>query len=311
MLSRRNIRVKVMQALYSFYTTEGLSKEEVLSYYDDTIKSSYNLLYYQLYLMVKIAEHSKDDVIKRQAKLLPSEFDKAFTAKFYENPLTQTIAANKELQKIALKYQFEEKTPEDFTRKLYKTLSLTPEYAAYVSGEGSGEEDQQIMLFLFKELCKQEFYNDTIEDIFFNWLDDQSIIIGTVKKIIKDFKTSKEISEEYGPSDEAINEFGREMLKYVLVNNESLEKTLGPLIDNWDIERVAFIDMILIKMSVAEMLIFPTIPTKVSINEYVELTKAYSTDKSKDFVNGILDKALHTLSESKRSVNQEEVYWIK
>ena len=91
MLSRRNIRVKVMQALYSFYTTEGLSKEEVLSYYDDTIKSSYNLLYYQLYLMVKIAEHSKDDVIKRQAKLLPSEFDKAFTAKFYENPLTQTI----------------------------------------------------------------------------------------------------------------------------------------------------------------------------------------------------------------------------
>ena len=273
MLSRRNIRVKVMQALYSFYTTEGLSKEEVLSYYDDTIKSSYNLLYYQLYLMVKIAEHSKDDVIKRQAKLLPSEFDKAFTAKFYENPLTQTIAANKELQKIALKYQFEEKTPEDFTRKLYKTLSLTPEYAAYVSGEGSGEEDQQIMLFLFKELCKQEFYNDTIEDIFFNWLDDQSIIIGTVKKIIKDFKTSKEISEEYGPSDEAINEFGREMLKYVLVNNESLEKTLGPLIDNWDIERVAFIDMILIKMSVAEMLIFPTIPTKVSINEYVELTK--------------------------------------
>lgn len=300
MLSRRNIRVKVMQALYSFYTTEGLSKEEVLSYYDDTIKSSYNLLYYQLYLMVKIAEHSKDDVIKRQAKLLPSEFDKAFTAKFYENPLTQTIAANKELQKIALKYQFEEKTPEDFTRKLYKTLSLTPEYAAYVSGEGSGEEDQQIMLFLFKELCKQEFYNDTIEDIFFNWLDDQSIIIGTVKKIIKDFKTSKEISEEYGPSDEAINEFGREMLKYVLVNNESLEKTLGPLIDNWDIERVAFIDMILIKMSVAEMLIFPTIPTKVSINEYVELTKAYSTDKSKDFVNGILDKALHTLSESKK-----------
>lgn len=300
MLSRRNIRVKVMQALYSFYTTEGLSKEEVLSYYDDTIKSSYNLLYYQLYLMVKIAEHSKDDVIKRQAKLLPSEFDKAFTAKFYENPLTQTIAANKELQKIALKYQFEEKTPEDFTRKLYKTLSLTPEYAAYVSGEGSGEEDQQIMLFLFKELCKQEFYNDTIEDIFFNWLDDQSIIIGTVKKIIKDFKTSKEISEEYGPSVEAINEFGREMLKYVLVNNESLEKTLGPLIDNWDIERVAFIDMILIKMSVAEMLIFPTIPTKVSINEYVELTKAYSTDKSKDFVNGILDKALHTLSESKK-----------
>ena len=289
-----------MQALYSFYTTEGIKKDEVLTGYDDTIRNSYILLNYQLYLMVKIAEHSKDDLIKRQAKLLPSEFDKSFTAKLFDNQLTQTIAKNKELLRSWEKNQFNEKTPEDFTRKLYKTLSLTPEYAKYVSSENGKEEDQQILLFLFKELCKQEFYNETIEDIFFNWLDDQSIIVGTIKKIIKDFKTADEISEEYGPSDEAIREFGRELLKYVLVNNDALESTLSPLIENWDIDRVAFIDMILIKMSVGEMLIFPTIPTKVSINEYVELTKAYSTDKSKDFVNGILDKALHTLSESKK-----------
>ncbi len=300
MLSRRNIRVKVMQALYSWYSTEGLDKDEVLSYYDDTIKSSYNLLYYQLFLLVKIAEHSKDDVIKRQAKLLPSEFDKIFTSKLYDNQLLQIIAHNKQLLKTWEKLQFKENTPEDFARKLYKTFSLTPEYAAYVSNPNGSEEDQQILLFLFKEICKQEFFNDTVEDIFYNWLDDQSIVIGTIKKIVKDFRTSKEISDEYGPSDDAIEDFGRKMLKYVLVNNESLEKTLGPLIENWDIERVASIDMILIKMSVAEMLIFPTIPTKVSINEYIELTKAYSTDKSKDFVNGILDKALHTLSESKK-----------
>jgi len=82
-----------------------------------------------------------------------------------------------------------------------------------------------------------------------------------------------------------------------LVNNESLEEILKPLIENWDLDRVATVDMTLIKMSVGEMLIFPTIPTKVSINEYVELTKTYSTDKSKDFVNGILDKVLHTLLE--------------
>ena len=300
MLSRRNIRVKVMQALYSYYTTEGLKKDEVLAGYDETIRNSYILLNYQLYLLAKIAEHSQDDLIKRKAKLLPSEFDKAFTAKLYNNPLTQTIAKNKDLIRSWEKNQFDERTPEDFARKLYKTLSLTPEYATYVSSENGKEEDQQILLFLFKELCKQEYYNETIEDIFFNWLDDQSIIIGTIKKIIKDFKSSDEIAEEYGPSDEAIREFGRELLKYVLVNNDTLESTLSPLIENWDIDRVAFIDMILIKMSVGEMLIFPTIPTKVSINEYVELTKAYSTDKSKDFVNGILDKALHTLSESKK-----------
>ena len=95
---------------------------------------------------------------------------------------------------------------------------------------------------------------------------------------------------------EAVKDFGRELLKYVLNHNEELEKHLTPIIENWDIDRVAAIDMILIKMSLGEMLIFPSIPTKVSINEYVELSKSYSTDKSKDFVNGVLDKALHTLS---------------
>jgi len=297
MLSRRNIRVKVMQALYSYFTTEGIGKDEVLTGYDEAVRSSYILLYYQLYLLGKIAEHSKDDLVKRQSKLLPTEFDKAFTAKLYENPLTQKIVRNSDVERSARKYQFEDKIPDDFTRKLYKTFSLIPEYSTYVSSPNGSEEDQQIILLLFKELCRQEFYNDTIEDYYFNWLDDQSIVVGTIKKIIKDLKDSPEISEAYGPSDEAIRDFGRELLKYVLNHNEELEKTLAPLIENWDIDRVAFIDMILIKMSVAEMLIFPTIPTKVSINEYVELTKAYSTDKSKDFVNGILDKALHTLSE--------------
>ncbi len=296
MLSRRNIRVKVMQALYSYFATEGLKKDEVLHSYDESIQNAYILLYYNLYLLSKIAEHSKEDVVKRRSKLLPTDYDKAFTAKFYENPLIQKIVNNDDIKRAAEKYNFDEKIPEDFTRKLYKTFSLTEDYQNYVSSENSIEDDQNILLLMFKDLCKQDFFNDTIDDYYFNWQDDQSIIIGTTKKIIKDFKNSSEITEEYGPSDEAVKDFGRELLKYVLNHNEELEKHLTPIIENWDIDRVAAIDMILIKMSLGEMLIFPSIPTKVSINEYVELSKSYSTDKSKDFVNGVLDKALHTLS---------------
>lgn len=118
------------------------------------------------------------------------------------------------------------------------------------------------MLSLFKDICKQEFFNDTIDDFFYNWQDDQSIIIGTIKKIIKDFKTSAEIAEEYGPSEEAIRDFGRELLKYILNHNDDLEKHLTPIIENWDIDRVAAIDMILIKMSLSEMLIFHLSPQR-------------------------------------------------
>ena len=299
MLSRRNIRVKVLQSLYSYFSTEGMKKDEVMRNYDESIENAYILLHFQLYLLCKISEHSKEDLIKRQSKLLPTEYDKTFTAKFYENPLMQKIVNNDDIKRLSSKYNFDEKIPEDFTRKLYKTFSLTPEYQNYVNKSNTIEDDQIILLSLFKDICKQEFFNDTIDDFFYNWQDDQSIIIGTIKKIIKDFKTSAEIAEEYGPSEEAIRDFGRELLKYILNHNHDLEKHLTPIIENWDIDRVAAIDMILIKMSLSEMLIFPSIPTKVSINEYVELSKAYSTDKSKDFVNGILDKALHTLSDKK------------
>jgi len=297
MISRRNIRIKVMQSLYANYTTEGLKKEEVLAAYDETVRYAYTLMYYQLFLLGKIAEHSQDDLLKRQKKLLPTDFDKQFTAKLYNNPITQRIIKNKKINEVAEKYGFKDILSEDFTKKLYKTFSLMPEYNEYVLNGSTPEDHQNIILLLYKDLCKQEFFNDTIEDYFFNWQDDQSIVIGTIKKIIKDFKDQSDISDDYGPSDESTHDFGRELLKYVLVNNESLEEILKPLIENWDLDRVATVDMTLIKMSVGEMLIFPTIPTKVSINEYVELTKTYSTDKSKDFVNGILDKVLHTLLE--------------
>lgn len=297
MISRRNIRIKVMQTLYANFTTEGLKKSEVLAAYDETIQNAYILLYYQLFLIGKIAEHAKEDMVKRQKKLLPTDFDKGFTSILYDNPLTQKIVSNRTILKAAEKYKFEEKTPEDFTKKLYKTFSLVPEYSEYVISGKTMEDHQNIILLLYKDLCKQEFFNETVEDYYFNWQDDQSIVIGTIKKIIKDFKENSSISEEYGPSDEAIMDFGKELLQYVLNNNNSLEEILSPLIENWDLDRVATIDMVLLKMSISEMLIFPTIPTKVSINEYVELTKTYSTDKSKDFVNGILDKALHTLLE--------------
>lgn len=300
MLSRRNIRIKVMQCLYAWRSTSELTNEAVLEMYDNSVQSAYDLLAYQLFLLTKVAKHAQDDLAKRKAKLLPSDFDKNFTTKLYDNDLMASVVKNKSLNKIWEKLKFEEKVNEDFTRKLYKTFALSPDYQEYMTNEDTYEGTQSILLTLYKDLCKHEFFNETVEDHFFNWFDDESIVIGTMKKIIKALPDSNDIMEQHSPAKEAVDDFGKELLKYILVNTDSLESLLEPLIQNWDIDRVALIDMILIKMSVSEMMIFPSIPTKVSINEYVELTKAYSTEKSKEFVNGVLDKVLQTLSESKK-----------
>jgi len=290
-----------MQTLFTWQTTPELTKSEILSFYDDSIDAAYELLGYHLYLLTKVAEHSVQDSERRKGKLLPSAFDKGFTDKLYNNSVIQSLVRDKELKEQWENDKVAEKVPDDFTKKLYKTYSLSDTYTDYVNAESSLEGDREIILSLFKDLIKQEYFNDTIEDYYYNWLDDESIIVGTIKKIIKQLPETG-LNDKYGPTKETIVDFGRNLLEYIVDHNTGLEDMIEPLIENWDMDRVARIDMIFIKMSVAEMIIFPTIPTKVSINEYIDLTKLYSTEKSKEFVNGILDKCLQTLSGEKKIV---------
>ncbi len=299
MLSRRIIRVKVMQALFIWQTTPGLNHSDIIDFYDSSIRSTYDLFAYQLYLLSQITRHALEDAERRQTKLLPTEFDKHFTAKLFENPITQALIKDKELINMWEKAHVSDKVPEDFTKKLYKTFALSDAYTHYVNTDGGIESHIEILLTLYKELINQEFYNDITEDYFYNWLDDESIIVGTIKKVLKALPETN-ILANYGPISETIEEFGKTLLVYILENEKQMEDFIRPLLENWELDRVALVDRILIKMSVSEMIIFPTIPTKVSINEYVELAKAYSTDKSKEFVNGILDKSLKTLAEENK-----------
>lgn len=301
MLSRRIIRVKVMQALFTWHTTPELTTSDILRFYDQAVNASYDLLSYHLYLLVKSTSHAQEDNDRRKTKLLPTDLDKKFTPKLFTNKMTQSIAKDKEITGNWEKIDAASFTPEDFTKKLYKTFSLSESYLGYVQNESSDEADKEILLTFYKDLVKQEFFNETVEDYYYNWLDDESIIVGTMKKILKALPELS-LYDRYGPSQETIVDFGRNLLSYILENDKEIIQIVEPLIENWDIDRVATIDMIFLKMAIAEMIIFPSIPTKVTINEYVDLTKIYSTDKSKEFINGILDKVLQTLSEDKKII---------
>jgi N utilization substance protein B len=133
-----------------------------------------------------------------------------------------------------------------------------------------------------------------VEDYYTNWFDDSSLVIGTLKKIIKALPLEGKFFKQYYPDTETVG-FGKELLNRTVLEDSDFHDLIEPALKNWDSERLAIIDMILLKMALCEFTGFPTVPTKVSLNEYVEVAKMYSTPKSKDFINGILDRLMKQL----------------
>lgn len=138
-------------------------------------------------------------------------------------------------------------------------------------------------------------FNETVEDQLYNWEDDDSLIIGAIKKTLKSLPAKDEFYKEYMLTETDTLAFGKSLLHAVVENDEEYAAIIKPTLRNWEAERVAVVDMILLKMAIAEFLNFESIPTNATLNEYVELSKIYSTPKSKEFINGVLDKIMKDL----------------
>ena len=295
MVSRRSVRIKVMQLLYSQNRDEELNKRELLKRYDDSIDQSFELLLFVLYLYVNVAYEAVEHEKKNRAKLMPTEEDNAFTAKLYTNNLVQSLTNNPELEKAFAKHDFGAKTDQDFFKKMYSQFSKTEEYLKYVKAEDSDESHLEILLELFRFLRKDEFFNEVIDDHYANWQDDKSLVVGAMKKILKQLPADGDFFKDYAPDKETAIDFGKALLEKVCDHNDDLIDMIEPTLKNWDADRLAIMDMIMLKMGLVEFMYFKTIPTKVTLNEYVEISKMYSTPKSKDFVNGILDRQMKIL----------------
>ncbi|MBK7410078.1 MAG: transcription antitermination factor NusB [Saprospirales bacterium] len=296
MLSRRNVRIKVMQVLYSLNRDEDMGLKEAMTQYRQSVNRSFELYLFNLWQLLKAALYAKDDSTRRNAKLLPSEADKKFNTKLCDNPLTRSLLENLELLKYIGAYRTEDKIDEDITRQLYTEFAKSDDYLNYLADKDAGEEaHMHILLQLFKVCTNNEVFNDRIEDFFSSWSDDKSLVVGSIKKTLKALPAPEDFLKEYIPAQETTRDFGETLLRTCFEQNDELLEMIEPTLKNWDVDRVAIIDMILLKMALVELMAFPTIPTKVTINEFVEISKMYSTDKSKDFINGILDRLMKKL----------------
>lgn len=298
MLSRRNVRIKVMQSTYNWFLDKELGKAAVVRNFKKHVATSYELLIFNTSNIIEISRISLDDKNWRMEKHLPTENDRLFRPMLYQNPVIEALESNVTYRSFN-KEIFTQYLDPSQIRKLYREFSRTPEYLEYLSESNPETSDHvDILLDLWKFLYSHQLYIELVYDAYPNWIDDDSLVKGFLKRLIKGIAEQDELLKQYIPDHETVNEFGQTLLEDVLDNFHDYDEILIPYLQNWDLDRIATVDRILIKMALSEFMKFPSIPTKVTLNEYVDIAKMYSTEKSKEFLNGILDALLKDLLDS-------------
>ncbi|PVW13084.1 transcription antitermination factor NusB [Marixanthomonas spongiae] len=301
MLTRRHIRVKVLQSVYAFYQSEhqDLDKQEkFLLYSMDQMQDLYLLL---LQLMVEVKDHAEKFLQKSQQKHLATAEEKNPNRTFVDNKVINLIEANptlaETLKNKKLNYW---KDDNEYVAIIFNSLKQQDFYTEYVSkNEASLKEDQAFIVKFYKEvIAPNEKLYEYLEDKRLTWLDDFPLVNTAMVKMLSKI-SEKNASEILVPSlykKEDDREFALKLLRKVILNNEKLDNEIDGKTPNWDKDRIADIDMIILKIGIAEFLYFPTIPERATINECLEISKEYSTPKSSNFINGILDKLVKEYS---------------
>tara|TARA_R110002051_G_scaffold315219_1_gene393346 strand:- start:488 stop:1297 length:810 start_codon:yes stop_codon:yes gene_type:complete len=249
-----------------------------------------------LSLIKEIHALAEEQVKLSSTKYLKNDTDNFLDKeKFVNNSFLKLISNNKalqeELENRKLKNWY---LNDEYVKLLYKEITASDLYLKYMANKSSGfEEDKALVLELFKNvIAPNDKIYDYFEDDKLTWVDDIPLVNTFILKLLKKAKQNSPESYFLPPlvKDQEDIEFAIKLLRKTLLNNESLIKEIEGKTPNWDKDRIADIDAILLKMAIAELLNFPSIPEKVTINEYLELAKEYSTPKSSTFINGILDK---------------------
>ncbi|WP_432410788.1 transcription antitermination factor NusB [Rasiella sp. SM2506] len=303
MLTRRHIRVKVLQSVYAFNQTQhaDLDKQEKFLWY--SIEQMHDLYVLLLQSMVALKNHSEAYLQKSQQKHLATALELNPSRRFVDNKAIALLAENSFLQEILKKKKLNYwKEDDEYIAILFRDLLSKEWYTDYLSQpETSFKEDRTFLVKVFKEvIAPNEKLYEYIEDRRLTWVDDFPIVNTAIVKMlgkISEGNSAAVIPALYKNEDD--KEYAIQLLRKVILNEEKLVSQIDGKTPNWDKERIAEIDFTILKMGIAEFLYFPSIPVRVTINEYLEVSKEYSTPKSSIFINGILDKLVKEFTENK------------
>ena len=321
MLTRRHIRAKVMQSVYAMQQSQSQDLDKELKFLQNSANEMENLYLLLMALLTELHSLAVNQYEVAQKKYLATPADKLLHQKMKDNELLSLIATNEMLQKAIAEAQINFwNIQEEYVRMLYKRIVESDTYQAYSKQKASFEADKKFLIEIFEEfIAPDEGLYEYIEDYNLTWMDDFPIVNTFIVRefknlrpnppekyftpsIVREFKNLRPNPPEkyftpslYNNSEE--KDFLVDLLKKTALNDTKLKSFVEDKLTNWDKERVAVLDLIILKMAICEFLHFPSIPVKVTINEYLELAKEYSTAKSSLFINGVLNVVHKELSE--------------
>lgn len=305
MLNRRHLRIKVLQMLYSYFNDEDstdiqLAEKNLLN----SIERIYDLYIYLLLSFPVVREVALNKQDERKKKLRPTKEDLYPNLKFVDNKIISLITNSVDLKQLSekRKINWDNDEKREIYRKIFIEIEKSEVYFEHMNNDEKGfEADQSFLIQLFKaEIANSPLIYDFFEDEDIHWMDDIDLACSMVIKTIKNTKEDTfDIMPLYKANDDE-KAFICTLLKETIKKDAENELMIENLVENWEFERIAKMDVLLLKMAITELQCFETIPTKVSINEYIEISKYYSTPKSNVFINGILDKSVNLLSKENK-----------
>ena len=308
MINRVLIRLKIVQIVYAYYQNGGKNLDTAEKELFFSLSKAYDLYNYLLLLMVEITKQAERKQSAAKSKLLPTAEELYPNTKFVDNRFIAQLEVNKQLLEFSETQKKTWENESEFVKSLCEKIMDSDIYKEYMASETSSyEEDRELWRKIYKRIIfNNPELDQVLEDQSLYWNDDKEIVDTFVLKTIKRFDEKNGAKQELLPEfkDEEDQDFARRLFRRTILNADYYRHLISENTRNWDLDRVAFMDVVIMQIALAEILSFPNIPVSVSLNEYVEIAKLYSTPKSGSFINGTLDGIVNALkNENKLNKN--------
>jgi len=304
MINRVLIRLKIVQIVYAYYQNGGKNLDTAEKELFFSLSKAYDLYNYLLLLMVEVTKQANKRLNAAKNKLVPTKEELFPNTKFVENRFIAQLEVNKQLLEFSNNQKKTWENEADFVKTLCDKILESDIYKEYMASETSSyEEDRELWRKLYKNIIFNNIELDQVlEDQSLYWNDDKEIVDTFVLKTIKRFDEKNGAKQELLPEfkDEEDQDFACRLFRRTILNADYYRHLISENTKNWDLDRVAFMDVVIMQIALAEILSFPNIPVSVSLNEYVEIAKLYSTPKSGGFINGTLDGIVNSLKKENK-----------
>src|SRR6201996_1651304 len=300
MLNRRHLRVKVLQALYAYHQSDNKDIKQHEKNLLQSVEMVYEMYIWMLSLISEVAHYAETDAEERAHKHLPTADDLVPKLKILNNGFIVSLEKNQEYLAALKKYKVSWTFEPELAKSLFIILKSAPEYTEYLQKtDDTLHSDKDMIKFIFKKVVLKSLLAEQVfEDMFIFWPVDKDVLQALIAKTFKNFAfdnpAENKLAEVTGNWEED-REFMVSLFEETIRYNDDYQQLITAKTQNWEPDRIAMIDTLLMKMAIAEFMNFNSIPVKVTINEYLEISKEFSTPKSNAFINGILDKILADL----------------